>query len=105
MKSTMFCDFGANGQICVTVSPEPFPRWTWNLYHWTQQGLRFIKTCLSMVTSPSHLEYPVCDKLWGSPTTKVGWSRSLQGVVITARAVVDLLNRENDLSATFSSQR
>ena len=36
----------------VWLSPEPFPRWTWNLYHWTQQGLRFIKTCLSMVTSP-----------------------------------------------------
>ena len=65
MKSTMFHDFGANGQICVTVSPEPFPLWTWNLYHCTQQ--RFIKTCLSMVTSPSHLE------LWVFEVNYVLW--------------------------------
>ena len=61
MNSTMFHDFGANGYTCVTVSPEPFPLWTWNLYNWTQQGLRFIKTCLSMVTFPSHLELCVLE--------------------------------------------
>ena len=33
-----------------SVSPDPFPLWTWNLYHRTQQELMFIKTCSSTVT-------------------------------------------------------
>ena len=45
----------------MTVSLEPFPLQTQNLYHWIQQRLRFIKTCSSIVTSPSQLELSVLE--------------------------------------------
>jgi len=27
--------------ICGTISPEPYQLWTWDLYHWIQQRLRY----------------------------------------------------------------
>jgi len=40
MKSAMFHEFGLGWLICGTF-PEPYKLWTWYLYHWIQQRLRF----------------------------------------------------------------
>jgi len=42
VKSAMFHHgFGLGWLICGTRSPEPYKLWTWDLYHWIQQRLKF----------------------------------------------------------------
>ena len=42
--------------ICGTIFPEPYKLWTWDLYHWIQQRLRFKRFCRNIVINPSGLE-------------------------------------------------
>ena len=47
---------GLGWLICGTISPEPYKLWTWDLYHWIEQRLRFKRFCRNIVTTPSALE-------------------------------------------------
>ena len=51
VKSAMFHGFGLGWLICGTISPEPYKLWTWDLYHWIQQRLRF-KRMLEILWQP-----------------------------------------------------
>jgi len=41
---------------CGNITPEPYTLWTWDLYHWIQQRLRFKRSCRNIVTTSSNLE-------------------------------------------------
>ena len=67
VKSAMFHGFGLGWLICVTISPEPYKLWTWDLHHWIQQRLTFKRMCRNTVTTPSDLE------LWAREISYVSW--------------------------------
>ena len=49
------------GKFVWRYLPNLFPLQTWNLYHWIQQRLRYIKTCPSIVKSQSQMELCVLE--------------------------------------------
>ena len=80
-------------KFCVTISPEPYNLWTWNLYRRIQQGLEFLRMCWSVVTFTldlevraqeiNHLLVILCDHISWTPytthghgTCSVGYSKS-----------------------------
>ena len=50
-------DFQGCQISCDTgISPKPYKLWTWDLYHWIQQRLRFKRLCRNIMTTASDLE-------------------------------------------------